>query len=88
MRSLTLEQMFPSLTTVTCESSCCHGETYLDEVGLVIVCDAVRAFDWALTHRAATEARKWEEAHERAAAALAAARAGRTAGSLETGVGA
>lgn len=66
--------MYPTLTEVPCD---CCGETLIDPVGLVIVCDAVRAYRIGVENRQHDEAAAWREAHEKAAAAMEAARAAR-----------
>lgn len=68
--------MVPTLTTTRC--GCCN-ETFVDEVALVIVCDAVRAYRDELDARAREEAQTWRDAFSAADAAHAAVRATKAA---------
>ena len=70
-----MEQMFPTLTESRCD---CCGRLEVDEVALVAVCDAVRAFRDELVDRRERKAAEWDDAHATAQAALAAAATGGT----------
>ncbi len=71
-----IRELFPSLTQVTCD--CCE-ETFVDEVGLMLVSDAVLAYRDELVARAERERDAYAEAHRVSAEAIAAAKAGRGA---------
>lgn len=64
--------MFPTLTAVPCD---CCGQLLVDEVGLTIVCDAVRTYAAAAAAKAREEADAWQRALESNAAALGRIRA-------------
>ena len=68
--------MFPNLTSSRCE---CCDETLVDNVGLVVVCDAVRAFNDELDLRREEREDALEEAGERHRRMLADIKAGRRA---------
>lgn len=70
-----MERMFPRLTEHRCD--CCDGERFVDEVGLIAVCDAVRSFRDAIVEKAGRDESAWADAH--AAIAAAQAQAGGTA---------
>ena len=44
MTGQTLATIFPTLTRMRCECELCAGAEYVDEVGLMIVEDAVRTY--------------------------------------------
>ncbi len=51
--------MFPTLTTVRCD--CCGG-TFIDEVGLMVIEDAIRAYREELRAGRHRDDRAWSEA--------------------------
>jgi hypothetical protein len=58
---------------VTCE---CCSETFVDEVGLMLVEEAVLAYRDALVEKATRDRAAWADAEHRSAQALAAATGG------------
>lgn len=67
---LTLSQAFPTLTAVKCD---CCGETFVDEVGLMLVSSAVVAYRDELIEQKARERHAWEQAEVATQRALQAA---------------
>lgn len=67
--------MFPTLTVVRCD---CCGRFVVDEVGLIAVCDAVRAHRDELAVRAASDRAAWQDAFAASDAAQTAAQTGTT----------
>jgi hypothetical protein len=67
--------MFPTLTRCRCD--CCHQEL-VDETGLILVCDAVRAYDEAVADKHAADSAAWSDAYAASDAAVAAATGGMT----------
>ncbi len=65
-----MERMFPRLTEHRCD---CCGETLVDEVGLIAVCDAVRSFRDAIVEKAGRDESAWADAQAQIAAAQAGA---------------
>lgn len=61
-----LRELFPTLTQVTCE--CCAG-TFVDEVALLLIEDAVIAYRDALVAKTERDDGAWEDAYAAAAQA-------------------
>lgn len=68
-----IRELFPTLTQVTCE---CCDETFVDEVALLVIADALGSYRDALVEKAAGDREAWAEAERATAEALAAATGG------------
>lgn len=64
-----MERMFPTLTEVRCD---CCGAREVDEVALMAVCDAVRAYRDALVEKRERDEAAWADAYAQADAVEAA----------------
>lgn len=64
---MTMAELFPTLTKVRCD---CCGEWFVDEVGLMVVEDAIREYHDELLAKARRDANAWADAERRTREAL------------------